>query len=164
MLSRESKIVFMNNTTNTESVSRDIKTALKVAFPGTKFSVRMPRWGTVYVRWTDGPSSESVEAKLARFEAGHFDGMQDMYVRGPADPTTPNRATYVFASRDLSDGLKERIRADLQAKFSRVDDLFLDREVNALIRKTDLSGGYAGIHHGDNGWEIIEATPIKKVA
>ncbi len=126
------------------SAAKDIRTALKAAFPGFKFSVTTrPGTGSVTVRWTDGPASKAVDAVVSRFEAGSFDGSTDMYNYAPADPTTPNRAKFVFCSRSYSDGLAEKVRADIAATFQVAPVGYtLDRLVHQLLIHSDLSGGY----------------------
>lgn len=60
--------------------AKALKKELAKAFPGTTFSVRCARgtgYGWVSVRWTDGPSSEAVEAITGRWETQGFDGMTD---------------------------------------------------------------------------------------
>lgn len=58
----------------------NIRKELKLAFPGMKFSVKKSTYGSVYIRWQDGPTSQEVEAVIGKYEGGHFDGMQDLYV------------------------------------------------------------------------------------
>lgn len=55
---------------------------LHATFPGTKFSVRMATgtaYGWIDVRWTDGPTSEQVNAVTREYESERFDGMDDSY-------------------------------------------------------------------------------------
>lgn len=62
-------------------ISTLVKRALREAFPGCKFSVTSSRTGgSVYVRWTDGPSTMLVESITSRFEGQGFDGMTDSTV------------------------------------------------------------------------------------
>lgn len=65
---------------DTVESGRALRRALRDAFPGVKFSVRMSRgtgWGTYHVSWTDGPSSDSVREVTGRFEGKGFDGSDD---------------------------------------------------------------------------------------
>jgi len=60
--------------------AKKIRSALKVAFPGIKFSVRSRSYSmgsTVDVAWTDGPRTKDVEAVAGQFESTSFDGMDD---------------------------------------------------------------------------------------
>ncbi len=59
-----------------------LRKALREAFPGVKFSVRMAT-GTAYgwlsLSWTDGPTSAQVRKIAANFESERFSGMDDSY-------------------------------------------------------------------------------------
>ena len=57
----------------------NIRVELRRAFPGVKFSVRVPDHGSVHIRWTNGPTRQEVEAIACRYQGGHFDGMEDIY-------------------------------------------------------------------------------------
>lgn len=55
---------------------------LRVAFPGTKFSVTMARgsaYGWLHVEWTDGPRTVEVRAVTEQYESSRFDGRDDAY-------------------------------------------------------------------------------------
>lgn len=57
-----------------------IRTALKEAFPGFKFSVRSSVYSggaSITVSWTDGPTSKQVDEIVKVFEGSYFDGMTD---------------------------------------------------------------------------------------
>lgn len=52
--------------------AKAMRAALKVAFPGTKFSLRNSRgtgWGYMDLFWTDGPAVFDVEFVLAPFRS-----------------------------------------------------------------------------------------------
>lgn len=58
-----------------------IRKALKLAWPGTKFSVRSDKYSggaSIRIAWTDGPKSSDVEHYIAGYEGRGFDGMIDM--------------------------------------------------------------------------------------
>jgi hypothetical protein len=58
-----------------------IRTALKKAFPGVKFTVRSSVYSmgaSIRVGWTDGPSTKAVESVTNAYAGGGFDGMIDM--------------------------------------------------------------------------------------
>ena len=67
---------------STAGTAQLIREALKVAFPGVKFSVTSDTFAngsSVDIAYTDGPSSRQVEAVYDRFKSGSFDSSQDMY-------------------------------------------------------------------------------------
>ena len=58
----------------------NIRTELKRAFPGVKFSVTSKSFSmgcSIGVRWTDGPTVDQVEAVVNKYEYGTFDSMTD---------------------------------------------------------------------------------------
>ena len=79
----------------------NIRIELRRVFPGVKFSVRVPHHGSILVRWTSGPTRPEVEAIAARYQGGHFDGMEDIY-RSARSPWCEvfGGADYVSCSRD----------------------------------------------------------------
>ena len=84
----------------------NVRTELRRAFPGVKFSVRKSRHGTVNVRWTDGPTAAEVQDIASKYKRGHFNGMEDIYEdERPAWCEVFGGAEYVFCERDESDAL-----------------------------------------------------------
>lgn len=66
---------------DTAEVARMMRPQLKRVFPGVKFSVRIDRYAggsSIDVRWTDGPTTEQVEAVTHGFQGARFDGMIDL--------------------------------------------------------------------------------------
>jgi hypothetical protein len=89
-----------------------IRRVLRAAFPAVKFRVTIGRGSmvsSVHIHWTDGPTRARVEALVAGFEAGKFDGMTDSYSYDRSafldvDGVLYRPGTrYVFAERSLSD-------------------------------------------------------------
>lgn len=60
--------------------ARNIREELKRVFPGTKFSVRKMHYGSVFIAWLNGPTPKQVEAVTSKYEAGSFNGSEDIYV------------------------------------------------------------------------------------
>ena len=61
--------------------SKLLKATLAREFPGTKFSVRMSRgtaYGSIDIRYENGPSFEDVDAIASGFEGKSFDGSIDL--------------------------------------------------------------------------------------
>jgi hypothetical protein len=88
-----------------------IRKVLRAAFPATTFRVVIGRGSmvsSVHIKWTDGPTRARVEALVAGFEAGKFDGMTDSYNYDRSafltiDGVVHRPGTrYVFAERSLS--------------------------------------------------------------
>lgn len=139
----------MENNTATETktetaltAAQEIRKALKAAYPGFKFSVVKPHWGSVDVRWTDGPAESEVEKIAGKFQAGYFDGMTDCYEYSKDRPACAVR--FVSCQREISKGLRDRVRADLIAIYSG-DDFQIDRYTHNMTRRADLRKAYKGI-------------------
>lgn len=63
-----------------KETAKIIRESLRVAFPKTKFSVRLDRYSmghSVDVGWIDGPTDGQVKRILDRFTSHGFDGMTD---------------------------------------------------------------------------------------
>lgn len=109
----------MENTVRTRSrvalVAQAIRKDLKREYPNTVFTVKSKNYSggdsvdVSYVRRLTGPKKKDVEAMLAKYSGGHFDGMSDMYEykSGAGDLTTK----YLFIHEDLS-AMKEQYKAE----------------------------------------------------
>ena len=93
--------------------AKRIRSELAKAFPAIKFSVTSKSYSggdSVHVSWTDGPTSEQVDRIAGKYEAGHFDGMTDMYeycdrvqeVTASGKIETRPDAKYVMTNRHIS--------------------------------------------------------------
>lgn len=103
------------------TAAKNIRAELKAAFPGIKFAVRTERYtgGTsLNVTWTDGPTTEMVDAIAGKYQEGSFNGMEDIYEYGNRVFTDIfGGAKYVFAQRARSDALVIEAIAAVAAKF-----------------------------------------------
>lgn len=59
--------------------AKNIRAELRQMFKGVKFSVRIASYGSVGVRWEDGPTAAAVEEVTGKYQAGSFNGMEDIY-------------------------------------------------------------------------------------
>lgn len=100
-----------------------VRKTLKKRFPNTKFSVRSSKYSggaSIYVNWTDGPTSSEVDAVLSPFESKGFDGMIDMaysktsyllkdgtVVYGTSQGTTGSMGMAEGYENDLPEGAEE---------------------------------------------------------
>lgn len=95
-----------------------LRADLKKAFPGVKFSIKSRNFSmgdAVDVDWEDGPTLAQVQPFLWKYQGGHFDGMQDMYIDGPkVDHPT---AKYVQAQRSMSKAVAEEMAAMVNQKW-----------------------------------------------
>lgn len=97
-----------------------VRKSLKEQFPGTKFSVRSNRYGTIRVEWIDGPSETRVSNLVKKFEGATFDSMVDLksYVtREFEGEEVQFGADYVCPVRHLSRAFCEAIVSQFCAQF-----------------------------------------------
>lgn len=88
-----------------KTAAANIRKLLK-RFKGVKFSVTSPSYGSINVRWTDGPTEKTVDALVMKFQEGRFDGNDDYYHYS----TSPwnkcfGGVRYVHTARECSDEL-----------------------------------------------------------
>lgn len=92
---------------STVDTAKLIRSVLKRAFPGTKFSVRSRSYSggsAILIRWTDGPTDLEVSGLTDGFEGGGFDGSIDLayYIESwlrPDGTATPARSPGTEGSR-----------------------------------------------------------------
>lgn len=99
----------------TTAAAKAIRTELKTAFPGIKFSVRSHNC-SINVTWTNGPTSKEVAEITWKYRNGHFDGMIDCYEY--ANDGRPGGADYVFCNREYSDNAKATALETLAAHWA----------------------------------------------
>lgn len=96
-----------------------IRTELKTAFPGIKFSVTCENFSmgdSVDIRWEDGPTTKEVEEFTSKYQYGHFDSMTDMYESSNSRDDIP-QSKYVHTNRQLSEELKAKLMVDAERLF-----------------------------------------------
>lgn len=87
----------------------NVRAELKKNFSGVKFSVRKSDYGTVRVIWIDGPTVAQVEAIANKYEAGKFNGMDDIYEHNETPFSLVfGGCKYLFTSRETSPELVAR--------------------------------------------------------
>ena len=104
-----------------KDTAKHVRTALKEAFPGIKFSVRTNTYAggaSIDVNWTDGPARTAVDTVTGWFEG-----------KGPMDETdycpSINRqfngqqvhfhADYIHTTRNISEDTQDALSAELAA-------------------------------------------------
>lgn len=91
------------------SPSKNIKLHLKKIFPDVKFSVKKDGYSAVYISWEDGVTTSQVEKEVSIFEAGKFNGHEDIYEynRTPFGQVFQT-VEYIFTNRKYSDNYMEK--------------------------------------------------------
>lgn len=85
-------------------VQKNLRILLSKTFPGVRFKVTKDGYSARNVYWTDGPTISDVQAICRKFEAGRFNGMEDIYEYN----STPFNSLfgdvqYILEHRDYSD-------------------------------------------------------------
>jgi hypothetical protein len=98
-------------------VAKLLRADLKQHWPGTKFSVRTDRSGTLNVSWTDGPPTNLVDEVAKPYAGEGFDGMTDMrYSMGNGYLTD-----FVFTHRELSPEAQAALTAEIRESLRKDD-------------------------------------------
>ena len=164
----------MNNTTTTETktatsharAAKTLRSDLKAAFPGVKFSVRSESFAggnAVRVSWVDGPAYEAVNDIANEYTSGDFDGMTDSYSYRADAPAAS--VMFVSCNRSISDDLNRRVVAAISDMYSGTS---VDIETIAyrILRNADLRRPYAGLVPCDGVWgfEVVTAVATQEAA
>jgi hypothetical protein len=67
------------STIDAKKTAVEIRKILKTKFTKTKFSVRVPYFGTIYITWDQGPDHHAIRSITDNFQVGNFNGMEDCY-------------------------------------------------------------------------------------
>lgn len=153
-----------------------IRQILKARFPGTKFSVRTEYFSmgnAIRVIWSYGPTTESVDRLVSKYEYGRFDGSQDLSYSEDTLTVKDGElckiggAKYVTCTRHYDEGETREQWDNQQTFFHRVmkeiaavfhveyagqytrpfgeqgEDL--GQLFHQIMSKTDLTHGYHGV-------------------
>lgn len=97
------------------AAAKNLRTQLRRAFPGHKFSVRTERFSmgdALRVIWTDGPAVSRVEAVADQYQGGSYNGQEDIYEYcRSAWAEAFGDAKYVTTQRDYSPKIAEWLSA-----------------------------------------------------
>jgi hypothetical protein len=112
---------------STKETAQFIRAALKKAFPGVAFSVRIHLYSmgsSTNVRWTDGPTSPEVDRVVDAFSSKTFDGSDDSthYHTQEVGGRTVSFSGYIHTSRNISPEL--RALAERRAALLGIDNVW----------------------------------------
>ena len=126
------------------AAAKMIRKTLKTVFPSTTFSVTSDSFAggdSIDIGWTDGPTTDMVEAVTSRHEYGHFDGMIDLYEYSNTRDDIP-QSKYVHGQRGFS---RESLIAAIEYCNKRYGwDLRIHPEHRCVDHESDF--------HTGNGW------------
>jgi hypothetical protein len=112
-----------------------IRKELKKAYPNTTFTVRARSFSggdSVDIEWTDGPTDKQVADITAKYQYGHFDGIQDLYENTNRRIDIP-QVRFVHERRKYSDQALQKEFRVCKEKFGGWENITsLDEEGNML--------------------------------
>jgi len=105
--------------------AKKIKERLTALYPRVKFSVTSDTFSmgnSVDIRWTDGPTSDAVNAITKQYQYGSFDGMTDSYDYSGIDSALGcDGAKYVHCHRRTSPEYQVRIAAKAEEHYGKLN-------------------------------------------
>lgn len=140
--------------TSHAAAAKMIRATLKAAFPTVAFTVRSRSFAggdAVDVRWTDGPTSDAVDALIGQHEYGHFDGSIDLYEYSNVREDIP-QVRHVQTRRDMSDDTQRAI-VDWLNRYWGYELRLIEREERG---RRWLEIDPATDHHTGAGWQSQE--------
>lgn len=132
-----------------------LRVDLKNAHPDTKFSVRTARGGTLYVRWTDGPTHDQVDTITQEYAGAQFDGRDDSttYI-ATTDPNTGEQirylSDYVFCTREISPEFAQQVLDHIV-----IPCVLRDRDFTPHTMYTDIHTPW-GVYRCGYGAQLVE--------
>lgn len=106
------------------AAAKAIRAELKINFPGIKFSVRSD-YNSIKAYWTDGPTTDSVQKFIDKYEYGSFDGMTDSYTADNVREDIP-QVKFVFTQRTMSDATEQNIIEWIKANYAHMENFALN--------------------------------------
>ena len=126
--------------------AKNIRTELRDAFPGIKFSVTSDSYSmgcSVDVRWTAGPTEKEVDAVIGDYCNSEFDGMQDLSTYVDKAKHVYGHAKHIGTHRDTKE-LQDQIEAALKPLIREDEHYMMFRNENIQYRiahRTSLKAG-----------------------
>jgi hypothetical protein len=115
--------------TEAATTAKAIRAELKKSFPNVKFSVTSETFSmgdAVRISWTDGPRESAVEAITGKYQAGSFNGMEDIYEYDNVISNIP-QAKYITTGRHTSEATRQTIIAKLSQQIEGFDpDMYVE--------------------------------------
>ncbi len=101
--------------------AKAIRAELKTKFPSTLFSITSQNFSmgnSISISYQNGIPTKEVEAVTDKYEAGSFDGMEDIY-NYRSNPDNLPRAKYITISREIDPKIRDKKKVEL-AKYWNV--------------------------------------------
>lgn len=103
--------------------AKAIRQELKKAFPNIKFTVRSSSFSMgddVRIDYVNGVPSKEVEKIVNKYQAGQFDGMQDLYEYNNRRSDIP-QVKYVLVQREISQDVREAVKQRIAKEYGIKD-------------------------------------------
>lgn len=144
--------------------ANNVRTELKAAFPGVKFSVRTSRFAggdSLDVEWIDGPTTKQVDIIVNKYSAGSFDGMIDLYeYKHDEFNTLYGDAKYVGTSRRYSVEFLTKVAQIVKAEYGK-DAPGIINYSNSKEAYFEQSNEYINGGEGSRHWNMQEVSSRK---
>jgi hypothetical protein len=108
--------------------AKEIKAALKLAFPGIVFNVKSDSFAggdAVRIKYFDGVKHDKVSEIVAPYQYGSFDGMNDLYNYDNKNAELP-QVKYVNVSRSMSDAVRDQLLNKIITEYAGCENLTYD--------------------------------------
>jgi hypothetical protein len=143
---------------NQAQAAKAIRNELKAAFPGVTFKVTSDSFSmgdSVDIRWTNGPTSEAVNAITRKYQYGHFDGMVDLYEYSNKRQDIP-QSKFVQTDRGYTDDARRAALAYVN-RYWGWDLRFIEREYRG---RTWLEIDPDSDNSTGHGWQSQEVNAV----
>ena len=119
------------------ATAKAIRTELKKEFPLVAFSVRARSFSggtSVDVEWINGPTYDTVNKIIGKYQYGHFNGMEDIYENTNSRNDIP-QVKYVQIRREVSEDIKQQIFEHCKKTYNHWENLSSMDEYNPELKK-----------------------------
>jgi hypothetical protein len=121
--------------------AKNIRKELKVEFPKTKFKVRSSSFSmgnSIDVDWTNGPTNDSVDEIIKKYQYGNFNCMEDIYEYNKDFNDQYGESKYIHGNRRIDENIKKDVQQMISADRSDVDEWVIQDLASRVLNKTDL--------------------------
>lgn len=146
--------------------SWNLKTQLQMKYPGVEFKVTSSSYAggsSLDVRWTDGPTETQVREISNRYQACHFDGMNDMETYVETDREFRRwmgDVSYVHESRRHSDEAIKAVHQAVQEAYGTSDLAYGHYNLpQTILYRSEIYGEFADLDKTRGEWVAVFAKP-----
>lgn len=114
----------MRQLTTAALAAKEIRKELKAAFMKVKFYVKSNNYSmgdSVAIDWVDGPTADEVDNITAKYQYGHFNGMEDIYENSNSRDDIP-QTKFVQLHREMSRETKAIIINEIKTVWAGMEN------------------------------------------